>query len=166
MLRLHSSTRKMDTVFIVCLFVLFSFTAGLFVILGATQYRATVDSMNHNYEVRTTSSYLAEKVRQHDTDAGITVTDFCGTKAIALFDTIDGKTYTTYIYYYDGALRELMVGDTASYSPGSGQSIISISSFEPELCDSGLIYITYSDTDGTPHHMYLDFHAATGKESS
>ena len=61
MLRLYSNNRKMDTVFVAALFVLFAITACLLILIGARQYRATAKAMNANYEVRTASSYLTEK---------------------------------------------------------------------------------------------------------
>lgn len=61
MLQLKNSSKKIDTVFIVSLFVLFAITAILLILIGARQYRFTADSMNRNYEIRTTSSYLTEK---------------------------------------------------------------------------------------------------------
>ena len=64
MLQLENSSRKIDTVFIVSLFVMFAITAILLILIGARQYRFTADSMNRNYEIRTASSYLTEKVHQ------------------------------------------------------------------------------------------------------
>ena len=54
--QLKHSSKKIDTVFIVSLFVLFAITAILLILIGARQYRFTADSMNRNYEIRTTSS--------------------------------------------------------------------------------------------------------------
>lgn len=160
MLRLNASTRKIDTIFIVCLFMLFSFTACLLVLLGAAQYRSTVDSMNQNYEVRTASSYLTEKIRQYDTAGGVAVTNFHGTTALSLKNSVGDKSYTTYIYYYNGALRELLIGSDASYSLDAGQSVIALDSFDAELADTNLIHIVYTDTQGVTHDLYLALHAA------
>ena len=108
MLRLYSNNRKMDTVFVAALFVLFAITACLLILIGARQYRATAKAMNANYEVRTASSYLTEKVRQNDCSAGISIVDFAGGNALALTNDVNSN-YTTYIYYYDGYLRELFI---------------------------------------------------------
>lgn len=88
MLKLHSSHTKLDTLFLVSLFVLFAFTAGILVLLGAGQYRDTVRTMDHNYEVRTTTSYLFEKLHQHDSSS-VNVTEFCDIPALAFPETVD-----------------------------------------------------------------------------
>ena len=107
MLQLENSSRKIDTVFIVSLFVMFAITAILLILIGARQYRFTADSMNRNYEIRTASSYLTEKVHQSDTITGVSVVDFSVGSALALTDRQNNQTYITYIYYYDGVLKEL-----------------------------------------------------------
>lgn len=162
MLRLHTQTRKIDTVFIVCLFMLFAMTSCILILIGAKQYHTTADAMNHNYEVRTVSSYLTEKVHQYDTSTGIAITDFAGGHALALSDTAEEQTYITYIYYYDGALRELFVGEEAVFTPESGQSIIPLDSFDVEPVHAGLIRATYTDTEGFSHTLYLGTHEKEG----
>jgi hypothetical protein len=162
---LHSSTKKIDTLFIICLFFLFTVTATILVLLEAAQYRTTVEAMNQNYEVRTTASYLNEKIRQHDVDGQVNVTDFCGTSAITLSEQMNDTTYTTYIYFYDGSMRELLVSDDSLYAPDAGQSIVSLAGFEAKLIRSGLIHVTFTDSEGNSHSQYLDFHT-TGKEQS
>ncbi len=165
MLRLHANEHKIDTVFVAALFVLFAMTACLLVLIGARQYKATARTMNENYEVRTASSYLTEKVRQNDSAAGISIVEFAGGYALAIADDTDSG-YTTYIYYYDGYLRELFVGENAVYTPDSGQEIVACKAFMPELVRSGLILASITDTSGTLHKIYLDIHVASGRDVS
>lgn len=165
MLRLQPDHKKIDTVFLVCLFLLFTVTAFLLVLVGARQYQATADAMDENYELRTVSSYLREKVHQHDTDAGVAVVELDGTDALMLNSRLDDKTYHTYIYYCDGALRELFVGEDAVYSLKTGQEIIALKGFSPKLLHTGLLEVTVTDTDGVRHELYLDLKAATGKDN-
>ena len=102
MIRLKASSHKIETVFILALFTMFAATAFLVVLIGAKQYQVTADYMNDNYEVRTASSYLQEKIRSNDTSDAITITELDGTPALA-FTSIENDTeYTTYIYYFDG----------------------------------------------------------------
>ena len=156
MLQLKNSSKKIDTVFIVSLFVLFAITAILLILIGARQYRFTADSMNRNYEIRTTSSYLTEKVRQSDTITGVSVVDFSIGPALALTSKQNNQAYTTYIYYYDGSLKELFVKEDTAFTPSAG--------FAPEVIHTGLIRITFTDTQNKDHCIYLDVNAASGKE--
>lgn len=164
-MRLNSNARKLDTVFLVFLFTLFAVTSFLLVFIGAKQYRITADAMDENYELRTAASYLREKLHQHDADNDISVTVLSGADALALGTQADGRTYTTYIYYWDGALRELFVGEDAVYTPESGQEIIELNGFSAELVHTGLIRVTLTDTNGQEHSLFLDMKAASGKEN-
>lgn len=164
MLQLENSSRKIDTVFIVSLFVMFAITAILLILIGARQYRFTADSMNRNYEIRTASSYLMEKVHQSDTITGVSVVDFSVGSALALTDRQNNQTYITYIYYYDGVLKELFVKEDAAFTPSAGQTIVQLHGFVPEVVHTGLIRITFTDTQNKEHSIYLDINAASGKE--
>lgn len=164
MLQLENSSRKIDTVFIVSLFVMFAITAILLILIGARQYRFTADSMNRNYEIRTASSYLTEKVHQSDTITGVSVVDFSVGSALALTDRQNDQTYITYIYYYDGVLKELFVKEDAAFTPSAGQTIVQLHGFIPEFVHTGLIRITFTDTQNKEHSIYLDINAASGKE--
>lgn len=164
MLQLENSSRKIDTVFIVSLFVMFAITAILLILIGARQYRFTADSMNRNYEIRTASSYLTEKVHQSDTITGVSVVDFSVGSALALTDRQNNQTYITYIYYYDGVLKELFVKEDAAFTPSAGQTIVQLHGFIPEVVHTGLIRITFTDTQNKEHSIYLNINAASGKE--
>ena len=164
MLQLENSSRKIDTVCIVSLFVMFAITAILLILIGARQYRFTADSMNRNYEIRTASSYLTEKVHQSDTITGVSVVDFSVGSALALTDRQNNQTYITYIYYYDGVLKELFVKEDAAFTPSAGQTIVQLHGFIPEVVHTGLIRITFTDTQNKEHSIYLDINAASGKE--
>lgn len=165
MLKLHSSHTKLDTLFLVSLFVLFAFTAGIFVLLGAGQYRQTVRAMDHNYEVRTTTSYLSEKLHQHDS-ASVNVVEISGIPALAFPETVDDHSYITYIYCYQNALRELFIDADASCTPSMGQEIVSLKSFQPEIADNGLITIQFTDSSGEKHTQHLYSHLTDAKEGT
>ena len=67
-------SRKIDTVFVLALITLFAATSFVLVLIGAKQYRYVTNTMNENFEDRTVSSYLTEKIRQYDTEHAIFVT--------------------------------------------------------------------------------------------
>ena len=144
-------------------FFLFILTAGLLVILGAGQYQDTVDTMENNHEIRTAASYLAEKVHQHNSE-DIAVTDFCGQDAMAVSEDSGGKTYTTYIYYYDGTLRELLTDQKSGYHLSSGQIITTLTDFTISQKTDGLLEIHLSGSDNIRHTQYLYPQQMSGKE--
>jgi hypothetical protein len=77
------------------------------VMLGADIYRKGVDDMQRNFDSRTSLSYLATKLRQGDEAGGILVTELEGCPALVLEETINGTLYRTWIYSYEGSLREV-----------------------------------------------------------
>ena len=114
--------------------------------------------MNDNYEVRTATSYLTEKIRQHDTGYGIstvTIDEENEIEAIALTEVIDSGTYTTYIYYYDGYLRELFVSSDAVYTAESGQPIVEIGNLSINDSTTNSVSLTLTSTKGTKTTMFL-----------
>ncbi len=164
MIRLHSSTHKIDMIFVAALFTVFAATAFLAVLIGAKQYQKTADNMNYNYEVRTAASYITEKIRQSDSSGSISITTLSDVNALAVSTTENDKNYTTYIYYYDGWLRELFVSESAVFSLDAGQKIVEISGFFASYADNSLLEITFTGTDGTDYPVYLAIHS-DGKEA-
>mgnify|MGYP004650273813 FL=1 len=155
MFKLESHSRKFDSFIVLLLFFLFATTAFVLIIIGIKQYKLTVDTMNTNYEVRTATSYLTEKIRQHDTGLGITTTTLDNTPALMLSEDIDSNTYITYIYYYDGYLRELFLSSDAVFSVESGQPIIEIGGLDIAEVTVNSISISLTTTDGHKSSMYL-----------
>ena len=157
-------SKKIDTVFVLALITLFAATAFLLVLIGAKQYRHVTDTMNENYEDRTVSSYLTEKIRQNDTQDAISIVSLDGTTALSLKATEEGFQYITYIYYFEGALRELVVTGNSVFTLASGQEIIELQDFSPELVNDSLLRITVTDTRGNSQELYLPIHCSVGKE--
>lgn len=159
-------SKKIDTVFIFALITLFAATSFLLVLIGAKQYRNVTNIMNENYEDRTISSYLTEKIRQNDTRDAITVSSLEGIPALSLKATENGRSYTTYIYYYDGSLRELVATEGSVFTLSSGQEIIQMQGFTPQLVNASLLRAEVTDTNGDTQILYFSLHCNVGKEAS
>lgn len=98
-----------DVLFVLALFVVFTLSALVLVILGASVYKQTVRYMDENYTARTAYSYLTEKVRQNDLYDSIYLGQLEDTDALVLTREINGTSYATYLYLHDGSLRELFM---------------------------------------------------------
>ena len=142
MFKLKPRSHQADSFFVMLLFFLFALTAFILVLIGVKQYKSTANAMNYNYEVRTVTSYLREKVRQNDSDAAISV------------ETINDIVYNTFIYYYGGSLRELYVQDGSSYSLDSGQRIVEIGGLDMTETTDKMITVTITDTSGGTTDTY------------
>jgi len=160
------TSKKIDMVFVLALFTLFSATALVLVLIGAKQYRYITDTMNKNHTERTVYSYLAEKIRQHDTQDAITICDLQGVPALSVETLATDISYTTYIYCYDNALRELVVTNTSVFSLSSGQVIMEIQQFTPKQINPSLLCAEIIDKNGNTQTLYFTIHSDAGKESS
>ena len=165
MLRLRSSAHRLDTIFVMVLLTLFGITAFILVLIGVKQYKVTVNTMNHNYETRTATSFLIEKIHQADKDACVSITEFYNTTALTITSTSNGSTYYTYIYFYEGYLRELFVGEHAIYAPDSGQEIVAISNLSLDPVSPDLVKATITDTRENDIIVYLSIKSNNRKDS-
>ncbi len=167
MLRLDNRrSTKIDSVFVIALFTMFAVTAFLLILIGAKQYQHTADTMDANYESRTISSYLTEKIRQSDSQGQISIVELENLSALALETVENDVTYITYIYYYDNALREIVVNDSSVFSLGTGQEIIKTGGFETELLDDDLLKITITTTNEEKQTLFLSLHSTGRKEQA
>ena len=166
MLRLDNRhSTKIDSVFVIALFTMFAVTAFLLILIGAKQYQHTADTMDANYESRTISSYLTEKIRQNDSNGMIAITDLEGTQALALHTIENDTKYITYIYYYDNALREIVVNESSVFSLSSGQEIIKTGNFEAEMIQKNLLKITITTTTEQKHTLFLSIHSSRKEQT-
>lgn len=99
----------MDILFVLALFGVFAVSALALVTIGADVYQHTVEDMGVNYESRTAVSYIMERCGR---TIPLTVfPDRSGNvPALCMLSEIDEETYCTYLYLYDGHLKELLCG--------------------------------------------------------
>lgn len=110
-----------STLGLFCVFALLALSVLLF---GARAYKAIAERMDENYVIRTASSYISNKVRQHDGAGAVSVAEFGGGTALTLSETIEGGEYQTLIYYSGGAIRELFAVKGIEIDPDSGAEIV------------------------------------------
>ena len=158
-------TKKFDSIFVLLLITLFAATSFLLILIGAKQYRFVTDTMNKNYETRTTSSYLTEKIRQSDSFGAITVTTLEGVPALSITTIENDVSYITYIYYYEGALRELIVTEHSVFALSSGQKIMELQEFIPTFISNSLLCIQVTNTSSYTETLYFTIHCRTEKEA-
>lgn len=167
MLRLDNRrSNKIDGVFVIALFTMFAITAFLLILIGARQYQHTADTMDANYESRTISSYLTEKIRQSDSQGIIQIAELDGVQALAIESVENDVTYITYIYYYKDALREIVVNELSVFALDSGQEIIKTGGFTAEMVADDLLKISITSTENQKQVLYLPLHSNSGKEQT
>ena len=145
--------------FTLILLLMFAFSTLSLVLLGSRIYKNGVSYLNRNYTTRTAVAYVTEKIRQHDEKDSVSLTELDGIPSLLMKDVIDGDSYLTCIYFYDGALKELFVRS------GTELSIVTLGSFSvtasPDLDDTLLI----SATGEEGHSLEASVHINTGLSS-
>lgn len=146
-----------DVLFVLALFGVFAASALMLVTIGANVYKQNVANMSTNFTKRTAFSYLSEKLRQNDTADAVSLGELEGIKALVLSQEIDGTDYATYLYLYDGYLKELYVRKdsfTGSELLSAGQDILALDSFHMEELSNHLIMLTMDTGDQEPITLY------------
>lgn len=139
--REHSGLRS-AAVFSLC--GLFAVLAMGVTLLAAGVYRTVTVQGDRNDTRRTALSYLVNQTRRADQMGGIEVTDFGG-DALELSEEVDGVTYVTLIYCYEGQLRELYMEADAGLGPEEGIPILKLKNLKISTENK---QITFTITDG------------------
>jgi hypothetical protein len=146
-----------DVLFVLALFGVFAASALMLVTIGASVYKQTVNHMNDSFTERTAYTYLEEKIRQNDLYDGIEIGELEGTQALVLTQRLNDTEYCTYLYLYDGYLKELFARKNSFIGDNilpAGQNIMQLQSFSLEMPDSGLIKLTIDTGNGNSTILY------------
>lgn len=137
-----------DLLFPFALFFVLAASSLIVVLLASRIYQKNIDLSQDNYESRTALSYVCEKVRQSDERGAVSLDTFDGQDALALRQTYNGQLYYTYIYEYDGYLRELFIGDGVSANAADGRPILAVHNFKITEISKRIFEISYTDKEG------------------
>lgn len=163
----HKTQEKhfiVDILFVLALFGVFAVSALALVTIGADVYQHTVEDMDVNYESRTAVSYIMEKVRQNDTADSIFLTTLEDAPALCMLSEIDEDTYCTYLYYYEGHLKELFMRQGASLGGQllpAGTDILELADLNFSYADDNLIRVSLQTPSGETHTFYIHVHCST-----
>ena len=135
---------------------MFVLSALSVIAIGASIYKKNVGNMADNSAHRIACAYVTEKVRQADKEGRIDVEEVFGENALVLSEEVNGTTYNTYIYDYDGQLMELFArADLGSFYPQSGQKIMSIGSFDVEQVTDSMFRAIVVFDNGYRDYIYI-----------
>lgn len=145
-----------ELAFVIVLFLVFSLSALALVTLGGKVYHGIFHKMEDNYEMRTSLSYVATKIRQNDSAEAIRVDEkTLGVPALVLSDQGDDAVYETWIYWSKGVLRELYIEQGVAFEPSDGMEIMKVTQFEIRQEKSGLIRLDSKNSSGEKQELCL-----------
>ncbi len=145
-----------DSVFVICLMLLFLLSSLTVIALGAGIYRRNTQIMETNYSHRIAYAYITEKLRQNDVNGAIHVESIFGENALVMTEEVGETLYNTYIYNYNNNLMELFArADLNNFYPQSGQVIMSIDDLQIDQVSDNMIKAVITLPDGTDYLLYL-----------
>ena len=146
---------SIDALSSILLFALYVLLLLLMLMSAANVYSRAVQGAEENYHLRTAMSYVRVKIRHHDNGKDVFPGEIQGVDALCMTDDIDGATYTTYIYLYEGALRELFTAEASGVSLSMGTSIADLDAFAIEETPEHFYRISMVDADGNEGSLLI-----------
>lgn len=154
MIELRPKRHVTEFLFLIVLFCVFLSSALLVVFLGADVYRSITSGLAQTDNSRTALLYLTEKIRQNDTEDAVSLGTLDGTDALVIETEYQDGPYRTYIYFYDGYLRELFVQADRAVSVGEGQALLELDDLEISREGAGYRFAAVGD-DGREQSVWL-----------
>ncbi len=141
--------RSAETLLMLLVFGIFAVLAVLLTLMGAKAYRSISRQMDENNALRSSLSYVANKVRAGDTAGGVSLEERGGMQVLCLSETVDGDTYETLLYFADGWLREYaaVAGYADEIQPDSGEKIVELYDFSMQM-EENLLTLTAAAEEG------------------
>lgn len=144
----RNKKHTIDLLFPIALFFVLAVSSLIVVLLASNVYRNTTRMEQSNYESRTALSYVVGKIHQNDEQGSVALGSFDGLDALVLSRNYDGQSYKTYIYEYEGSLRELFIREDVSAKASDGQAVMDVRDFRITSEKDRIFHLSCTDQDG------------------
>ena len=115
----------MQDILIFIIFSVFAVLSLVLVVVGISFYTNISDKVESNAEIRSSVSYLENKLRSNDYEGGVDVVNIDGKDVIILSNNNNETSMKTAIYVADGKLQEYLTKDN-ELKLGMGDTITSL----------------------------------------
>ena len=152
-----SHSHSMDFLFSIALFFVFAATALVVLLLSANVYEQIIHRSTTTFEQTTALAYLTEKIHQndHDSTRSIELTQLDGCEALAISQSYNDTLYTTYIYEFEGQLKELFIRQGVASTAHAGTTILKLHHLDMKAIDDNLFKFTCYSEDGTSDSIII-----------
>ena len=116
--------QTVNLLFTMLLFLVFVLCALFTVLIGGKVYENINSRIEENYSGQVVLNYVANKVRQGDEAGRVAVKTMEDTPVLELTQEINGRKFVTWIYYRDGAVRELFTNEGSGLGLRDGLEIM------------------------------------------
>ena len=155
----EKKTWMVSLVSMVFILGIFAVSALFLVNIGVQVYKNIVTANNDNFELRTSLSYMATKVRQADSAGMIELREIDGVKVLVLGEENEDGAFETYLYFWDGYLYEHFMEKDGYFEPGYGMETFEAASFVMEETKEGQLYLKAENNAGDTQELYLTLRA-------
>ena len=147
-----------DALAALLLFGVFAVCVLAVLLTGADAYRRLTQRDQLAYDRRTCVQYVATRVRQADSQGGVTVERSGDTDLLVLGA---GEEYVTYVYCYEGWLMELYTWSGEPMVPSDGWQLIEMEDMKRSMED-GLLTVDITSPQGEEDHLLLTLRSGEG----
>lgn len=144
-----------DILFVITLFCVFAFSIIMLMGTGARVYSRIVERMETNYESRTASTYLFNKIHRADAEGLVKCGYFGDAEALLMMEEVNNVPYCTYLYYYDNSLMELFTRYGQDISPEYGTKIMTLADYDFEQVTNSLYRFSFVTEEGESSVLYV-----------
>lgn len=133
---------KITDILSLLVFTLLALCMLAVLLCAAGIYQDTVEQGRQSHERSVALHYISTRLHQAD-GQHVSVEDFQGCRALSIREEINGKSYLTRVYCYEGWLCELYAAEKAKLGPESGEKLVPAEGLDFTLED-GLLSVSLS----------------------
>lgn len=138
---MNRKSHAVDSVLILLIFTIFAVSSLFLVIIGANAYRGVVRDSDQNDQIRSSLSYVVNKVRAGDSAGAVRLTQKQGVAVLELVERSGEQAYSTYLYFYQGEIRELFQQTDGEFQPEKGLLVSKADRFSMEQ-EGQMLFVT------------------------
>ena len=153
-----------DVIFMITVFGVFMLSALFVVLFGAKIYKKTAHDMSVNFSSRTSLAYVTEKLHQHDRKNGVEIIEDTEGPVLKMSQFVNSDEYCTYLYEYDGYLKELTVRGDIDLVRSAGKNILKLNSFSSTRVSDSLFRFNIEDDEGNKTEFYVSLYSYSDTE--
>jgi len=159
-MRRHTGAGTIASLLLACVFAV---TLLMAMVTGAGVYRRVAEQAERGNERRLGLTYMTSKILGSDETGRVECGSFGGSGAVYLYEDLDGLTYETILYVYDGWLMELFCEKDWELEPGDGEQIVQAQRLDVER-EGNLLRLGYTGGSGQYSSTLLALRSAGEEE--
>ncbi|MBQ9858744.1 MAG: DUF4860 domain-containing protein [Oscillospiraceae bacterium] len=146
-MKTQTKSNSLGSILVLLAFALLIVSLLMVLLTGADVVNRLTKRDEVNFDRRTAVSYITMRIHQSDCDGMLSVGTYCDGDALVITENIDGVSFQTLIYCYDGYLYELFCREGYAPDPEYGEKILPADSLS--LSDMGAYIEVSVSVDGS-----------------